>query len=221
MNRVCLDEILSISQETHVSYFERYGADILTEKSLYFTFLSGCYAEFRVLFGSSIDCNSAARCIFVCDAEDEQLNSNSILKSLSLIQGRSKIETMLETVDGRMHKFTDTSLWIGCSSFGDFYLNKDNIVLLRCYLDLGNLVDPVNGKIKWPRKSEKRQKVLAYVALIFEPHVRYSENEINECLRLLHDDYALLRRELVVGEFLRRMKDGSAYWLNDEKDSNG
>jgi len=183
---------------------------------LYFSFLTGCHAELMSVFGNTIDCTSVNQCIFVCESEEEQLSCARVLKSLSLAQGQSGIETMLETADGTISSFADSSLWLGCSSFGNFKLNAKNIDLVQSYLNLGNLVNPANGKIEWPRKNAKRQKVLAYAAQGFNTNARYTEDEVNMKLENIHDDYALLRRVLVVAGRLCRMRDGSEYWLNNE-----
>lgn len=39
----------------------------------------------------------------------------------------------------------------------------------------------------------------------------YREPEVDAALKTVHDDHAALRRYLVVGGFLARTKDGSAY----------
>ncbi|MFG1709005.1 DUF2087 domain-containing protein [Nonomuraea sp. M3C6] len=59
-------------------------------------------------------------------------------------------------------------------------------------------------------KRDKRLVVLRYIALVFEPGVRYAEKDVNVALRAFHDDYAALRRYLVDEGLLSR-KD-NVYW---------
>jgi len=163
VEQLCLNDILVISQKTQLSYFDRFGRDIFSEKTLYSTFLTGCRAEITSVLDSAIDCTLADRCVFVCSSPEASLDSGSVLKSIFLVQDQSGVETMLETADGTTTKFIDTSLWLGCSSYGVFNLDAENIKLVKHYLSLGNLVNPVSGKIEWPRKNIKRRKVLACV----------------------------------------------------------
>jgi len=80
--------------------------------------------------------------------------------------------------------------------------------MLRNYLDEDGRV------LVYPSKRRGKQLVLAYLAEKFEPGRRYSEREVNDLLRAHHtfEDWALLRRDLFEMGFLRRTRDGSAYW---------
>jgi hypothetical protein len=51
--------------------------------------------------------------------------------------------------------------------------------------------------VEIPAQQAKRRVVLERLALEFEPGVRFSEAEVNEVLRRVHDDHATLRRLLV------------------------
>ncbi|MEV0534648.1 DUF2087 domain-containing protein [Kitasatospora sp. NPDC050463] len=63
-----------------------------------------------------------------------------------------------------------------------------------------------------PRKAARREQLLAHLAgTLFEPDRSYSEHEVNETLRTVHDDYPALRRFLVEAGHLVRPKDGSSY----------
>jgi hypothetical protein len=64
--------------------------------------------------------------------------------------------------------------------------------------------------VSMPAKHRKRIVVLDYCAQRFEPGVRYSEADVNDALRRLHDDYAMLRRYLVDYGMLDR--EGGFYW---------
>jgi hypothetical protein len=61
-----------------------------------------------------------------------------------------------------------------------------------------------------PAKRSRRRQLLAEVAQIFEPGVRYPEPAVNDMLRALYSDCAALRRYLVDEEFMDRA-DGE-YW---------
>src|SRR5215472_9468380 len=61
-----------------------------------------------------------------------------------------------------------------------------------------------------PAKRSRRRQLLAEVAQIFEPGVRYPEPAVNIVLRALYPDCAALRRYLVDEEFMDRA-DGE-YW---------
>ncbi|WP_329488630.1 DUF2087 domain-containing protein [Kitasatospora sp. NBC_01246] len=63
-----------------------------------------------------------------------------------------------------------------------------------------------------PRKAARREQLLAHLAgTLFEPGRSYSEREVNETLRAVHDDYPALRRFLVEAGHLARPQDGSSY----------
>ena len=76
-------------------------------------------------------------------------------------------------------------------------------VRLRVYLR--------DGKIDaMPAKQSRRRQLLAEVAQVFEPGVRYPERAVNDVLGALYPDYAALRRSLVDEDFLDRA--GGQYW---------
>ncbi|NBM18217.1 DUF2087 domain-containing protein [Streptomyces sp. GC420] len=63
-----------------------------------------------------------------------------------------------------------------------------------------------------PRKAARREQLLAHLArTLFEPGRSYTEQEVNDALRAVHDDCAALRRYLVVAGLLARTKDGGSY----------
>ena len=61
-----------------------------------------------------------------------------------------------------------------------------------------------------PARHARRLELLAEVAQVFEPGIRYPEREVNDLLVALFDDYAALRRCLVDEEFLNR--EAGEYW---------
>ncbi|MGW7287686.1 DUF2087 domain-containing protein [Streptomyces sp. NPDC054847] len=63
-----------------------------------------------------------------------------------------------------------------------------------------------------PRKPARREQLLAHLAeTLFERDRDYTEREVNDALRTVHDDCAALRRYLVVAGLLTRTKDGGSY----------
>jgi hypothetical protein len=76
-------------------------------------------------------------------------------------------------------------------------------VQLRGYLRDG-AIDAI------PAKRAKRRLLLAEIAQVFEPGVRYSERQVNDMLRALHPDFAALRRYLVDEQLMDRA--GGEYW---------
>lgn len=75
----------------------------------------------------------------------------------------------------------------------------------------------VNGRLTQIPKKEKRFLViLRWLATLFEPGIRYSEKELSARLAEVHEDYALLRRDLVGFGFMHRERGGGDYWLAPE-----
>ncbi|MEU6848530.1 DUF2087 domain-containing protein [Actinacidiphila alni] len=63
-----------------------------------------------------------------------------------------------------------------------------------------------------PRKAARREQLLAHLAdTLFAPGRSYTEPEVNEALRTVHDDCAALRRYLVESGRLTRSRDGGTY----------
>lgn len=55
-----------------------------------------------------------------------------------------------------------------------------------------------------PKSRDERLAVLAKLAELFEPGRRYPEKEVNDKLKNINPDYALLRRSLIDEGFLQR-----------------
>ncbi|CAM5373435.1 hypothetical protein SSPIM334S_05727 [Streptomyces spiroverticillatus] len=63
-----------------------------------------------------------------------------------------------------------------------------------------------------PRKPGRREELLAHLTrTLFEEDRDYTEREVNDAIRTVHEDCSALRRYLVEGGFLARPKDGSSY----------
>ncbi|MGP4112779.1 DUF2087 domain-containing protein [Streptomyces sp. 4N509B] len=64
-----------------------------------------------------------------------------------------------------------------------------------------------------PRKTARREQLLTHLAqTLFDPDLAYSEPEVNEALKTVHDDHAALRRYLVEAGLLVRTRDGDIYY---------
>ncbi|WP_329200127.1 MULTISPECIES: DUF2087 domain-containing protein [unclassified Streptomyces] len=63
-----------------------------------------------------------------------------------------------------------------------------------------------------PRKAARREQLLAHLAgTLFTPGREYTEPEVNDALRTVHEDCSALRRYLVTSGHLTRTRDGSSY----------
>ncbi|GAB2816010.1 DUF2087 domain-containing protein [Streptomyces daliensis] len=63
-----------------------------------------------------------------------------------------------------------------------------------------------------PRKAARREQLLVHLAqTLFERDRAYSEPEVNEALRTVHEDCSALRRYLVEAGLLARTRDGGSY----------
>lgn len=78
----------------------------------------------------------------------------------------------------------------------------------------------VGGRLtQFPNREKRWLAILRWLATLFEPGVRYSEKEVNATLTRVHEDYALMRRDLVEYGFMRRARGGGDYWLTPENES--
>ena len=63
-----------------------------------------------------------------------------------------------------------------------------------------------------PRKAARREQLLAHLAdTLFTQDRDYTEPEVNEALRTVHEDCSALRRYLITSGRLTRTRDGSRY----------
>jgi len=73
-----------------------------------------------------------------------------------------------------------------------------------------------NGKIlNIPRAEKKKIIILQYLLQKFQQNKRYTEKEVNEIIKPMHEDFACLRRYLIEYGFMGREDDCSAYWVKD------
>lgn len=64
-------------------------------------------------------------------------------------------------------------------------------------------------------KEKKKVVILGKIAEQFEYGKKYSEQEVNEILRPIYEDYMTIRRYLIMYGFMERTKDGRQYWLTN------
>ncbi|MDP4145318.1 MAG: DUF2087 domain-containing protein [Bacillota bacterium] len=68
---------------------------------------------------------------------------------------------------------------------------------------------------KFPSKAKKKIIVLQEIVKKFSKNQQYSEKEINETLKQIHEDYVTIRRSLIEYGFMKRTDDCSSYWVNN------
>lgn len=66
---------------------------------------------------------------------------------------------------------------------------------------------------KFPPREKQRLIVLREIAGWLKAEHKYGEKELNDTLKAIYEDYALIRRYLIDYGFLDRKPDGSEYWL--------
>ncbi len=77
---------------------------------------------------------------------------------------------------------------------------------------LHDFLEPSGAIRELPEKEKKFLVLVRYALQVFEPGVRYSEQEVNERLKRLHPDSATLRRALIDQQWMAREADGGSYW---------
>ena len=71
-----------------------------------------------------------------------------------------------------------------------------------------------------PKKRNKLLVILRWLATLFQPDTLYTETDINQIIKSVHEeDYVGLRRELIDWGYLRRERGGGKYWLAPEEES--
>ncbi|MGW6983688.1 DUF2087 domain-containing protein [Streptomyces sp. NPDC054932] len=63
-----------------------------------------------------------------------------------------------------------------------------------------------------PRRAARREQLLVHLTeTLFAVDREYTEPEVNDALRTVHEDCSALRRHLITSGLLTRTRDGSAY----------
>lgn len=77
---------------------------------------------------------------------------------------------------------------------------------------VGDLFSADGRLIAIPRKVARRQQVLTHLAVtLFAVGREYTEPEVNDALRTVHEDCPALRRYLINAGLLTRTRDGGSY----------
>ena len=78
---------------------------------------------------------------------------------------------------------------------------------------MDHLINALGIITRWPKKPLDKDIVIKYLAEKIESKISYTEKEINKIISTYHlfNDVALLRRELVSRNVLKREDDGSEY----------
>lgn len=72
-----------------------------------------------------------------------------------------------------------------------------------------------DGRLKhMPSQHKKKVIVLEHLADQLEPGKKYTEKEMNEFIKLVHEDFATIRREFIVHRFMSR--ENEIYELNPQ-----
>lgn len=67
--------------------------------------------------------------------------------------------------------------------------------------------------IQIPKKEKKRVVILLYISRKFQKNTYYTEKEVNEILKDVFEDFAMIRRYLIDYKLLNRNKEGTKYWV--------
>ena len=66
-----------------------------------------------------------------------------------------------------------------------------------------------------PKKEKNKLEVLNELIELFEKNKQYNEKEINDILKNVYPDFAILRRYLVDYKYLNRTQDCMTYFVNE------
>jgi hypothetical protein len=124
----------------------------------------------------------------------ERREKNTIYFYLNESILRHQAEAILQLVFGKENKMTDQSLKKTRQDIIDNFLTRD-------------------GRLKnIPSQRKKKIMILEYLVKGLEMGKKYTEKEINEYIKKFHDDYATIRRELIIHQFMYR--ENGIYELN-------
>ena len=88
-------------------------------------------------------------------------------------------------------------------------------------LDFSRFLDAEGRIVSLPKKRPLRAAVLGYLAGKFEVGRDYTEREVTAIVDRWHTfgDLCLLRREMIEAGVMRRVRDVSRYWREQEPDA--
>jgi hypothetical protein len=74
-----------------------------------------------------------------------------------------------------------------------------------------------DGKLRnLPSKEKGKVMVFLYLIEQFERGKEYKEKEVNDVLKIIYADFAILRRYLIDYKLLERSKEGLTYWVKEK-----
>lgn len=127
---------------------------------------------------------------------------------------RPNVHVSTQTTDGSTHlpntsqQILDTSI---SKSSASAKQQQENESILKRYFKEG-----LDGRLsEFPRKEKRKIIILRHLLQRFERGRQYTEQEVNERLAVAFDDYATLRRYLIIYGFMDRQEDGRAYWVKE------
>ncbi|NGQ97340.1 DUF2087 domain-containing protein [Brevibacillus sp. SYP-B805] len=88
---------------------------------------------------------------------------------------------------------------------------EENAEILQAYFP-----DGPDGRLShFPKKEKKKAAILRHIIKRFEPHRKYTEKEVNQILKGVHEEeYVTIRRYLIEYGLMSRYDDCSYYWVN-------
>lgn len=129
------------------------------------------------------------------------------LKELNLVQMRAEGNVHLYRLDTEslraMSKEMLTPETLAEAANADLDEDKYARKVLRSFLEDGRLKEI-------PAQRKKRDIILRWLVSHFEPGKQYPEAAVNETIKRYHDDYATLRRELIMTRLMDRSE--GYYW---------
>lgn len=84
--------------------------------------------------------------------------------------------------------------------------DKEREKVLKKYINDDKLTN-------FPSKEKKKYIILQYIINYFDENEKYSEKEVNDIIKKIHNDVATIRRYLVIYGLMDRNKDCSFYWV--------
>jgi hypothetical protein len=66
---------------------------------------------------------------------------------------------------------------------------------------------------RFPGKEKKKIVILMKIAEQFNYGTKYNEKELNDIIKEIYEDFAVIRRYMIMYGFMDRTPDGKSYWL--------
>ncbi|GGH84749.1 hypothetical protein JOD43_003111 [Pullulanibacillus pueri] len=124
----------------------------------------------------------------------ERREKNTIYFELNLDSLRGQTTALLTLIQGKEREMESMTL------------TAEKLAVVRNFLDK-------EGRLKnIPAQKKKKLMVLEYLVQGLELGKRYPERELNEYLKQYHEDFATLRREFIMHQFMYR--ENGIYELN-------